>query len=270
MSHAILKALGLSDVNSGTYLGRGEWSSASAGRITPKNPTTNEVIATVEATTAADYETVIARAGGFQDLAHHPAPRRSRPSACAARRCAATRTRWARWWRWKWASQARRRRRSAGDDRHRRFRRRPEPHDVRLYHALERPGHRMYDQYHPLGRSASSAPSTSPWRCGAGTASGRGVRRHLHLEAIQQGAAECDRGHEGLQRGAARGRLPGPLLPDQRCRPFARRNAGGRSPRGSHFLHRLDPRGPPRERARGAPHGPLPAGAGRQQRDHPR
>ena len=77
MSHAILKALGLSDVNSGTYLGRGEWSSASAGRITPKNPTTGEVIAAVEATTAADYETVVARAQEvFKTWRTTPAPRR--------------------------------------------------------------------------------------------------------------------------------------------------------------------------------------------------
>ena len=35
--------------------------------------------------------------------------------------------------------------------------------------ASERPGHRMMEQWHPLGSSASSAPSTSRSRCGRGT-----------------------------------------------------------------------------------------------------
>ena len=33
----------------------------------------------------------------------------------------------------------------------------------------ERPGHRMYEQWHPLGLWALSARSTFPWRSGAGT-----------------------------------------------------------------------------------------------------
>lgn len=33
----------------------------------------------------------------------------------------------------------------------------------------ERPGHRMYDQYHPLGSSAWYQPSTSRWPYGPGT-----------------------------------------------------------------------------------------------------
>jgi aldehyde dehydrogenase (NAD+) len=33
----------------------------------------------------------------------------------------------------------------------------------------ERPGHRMYEQWHPLGPSASSPPSTFPWQSGPGT-----------------------------------------------------------------------------------------------------
>ena len=78
MSQTLLQALGLAAHNPGTYLGNGEWSSATgAGTLSPKNPTTNDVIATVEATTAADYETVIARAqAAFKTWRTTPAPRR--------------------------------------------------------------------------------------------------------------------------------------------------------------------------------------------------
>ncbi len=78
MSHAFFEALGLSHHNSGTYLGNGEWSSAKgAGQIASMNPTTGETIATVEATTKADYETVIARAQeAFKVWRTTPAPRR--------------------------------------------------------------------------------------------------------------------------------------------------------------------------------------------------
>ena len=153
MSHAILKALGLSDVNSGTYLGRGEWSAASAGKITPKNPATNEVIATVEATTAADYETVIERAQEvFKTWRTTPAPRRGE----AIRLC----------------GEALRRHKDAlgslvalemGKSKPEGDGEVQEMIDIadfavgqsRMMYGYtmhsERPGHRMYDQYHPLG-----------------------------------------------------------------------------------------------------------------------
>ncbi len=78
MSSELLKALGLDATNAGTYLGNGQWSSAtSAGVITPLNPTTGEAIATVHATTDADYETIIARAQeAFKVWRTTPAPRR--------------------------------------------------------------------------------------------------------------------------------------------------------------------------------------------------
>jgi len=78
MSSELLKALGLDATNAGTYLGNGEWSTAtSAGVITPINPTTGEAIATVHATTDADYETIIARAQeAFKVWRTTPAPRR--------------------------------------------------------------------------------------------------------------------------------------------------------------------------------------------------
>ncbi|MBW8372568.1 aldehyde dehydrogenase family protein [Stenotrophomonas maltophilia] len=78
MSSDLLKALGLDATNAGTYLGNGEWSSATdAGVITPVNPTTGEAIAKVYATTDADYETIVARAQeAFKVWRTTPAPRR--------------------------------------------------------------------------------------------------------------------------------------------------------------------------------------------------
>ncbi|KGI77576.1 L-piperidine-6-carboxylate dehydrogenase [Oleiagrimonas soli] len=76
MSHEILKALGLSDVNSGTYLGNGEWSTdTSAGLIEVTNPSTGEVIAKVHGTSAGDYETIVKRAReAFETWRTTPAP----------------------------------------------------------------------------------------------------------------------------------------------------------------------------------------------------
>ena len=78
MSGKILAALGLSANESGTYLGRGEWAgSTGAGTLSPVNPATGEVIATVQATSAADYETIVQRAQeAFAIWRTTPAPRR--------------------------------------------------------------------------------------------------------------------------------------------------------------------------------------------------
>lgn len=78
MSADLLKALGLTASNSGTYLGNGEWSAATgAGVLQPLNPSSNAVIAQVQATTAQDYETVVARAqAAFKLWRTAPAPRR--------------------------------------------------------------------------------------------------------------------------------------------------------------------------------------------------
>ncbi|WP_045739136.1 aldehyde dehydrogenase family protein [Xanthomonas sp. MUS 060] len=78
MSADLLKALGLAASNAGTYLGNGEWSSATgAGVLQPLNPSSNALIAEVQATTDADYETVIARAqAAFKLWRSTPAPRR--------------------------------------------------------------------------------------------------------------------------------------------------------------------------------------------------
>ncbi len=78
MSVDLLKALGLGPTNSGTYLGRDEWSTTTgAGELQSVNPTTDETIATVEATSDADYERIVARAqAAFKIWRTTPAPRR--------------------------------------------------------------------------------------------------------------------------------------------------------------------------------------------------
>ena len=78
MSHDILKALGLTGEQSGTYLGKGEWSkTTSAGTLQPLNPATGEVIGTVHASSAADYETIVTRAqDAFKVWRITPAPQR--------------------------------------------------------------------------------------------------------------------------------------------------------------------------------------------------
>ncbi|QAU23184.1 aldehyde dehydrogenase family protein [Dyella sp. M7H15-1] len=76
MSHEILKALGLTGEQSGTYLGNGEWSkTTNAGTLQPLNPATGEVIGTVHATSAADYEIIVKRAQeAFKAWRTIPAP----------------------------------------------------------------------------------------------------------------------------------------------------------------------------------------------------
>jgi aldehyde dehydrogenase (NAD+) len=78
MSASILKALGLSESNSGTYLGEGEWSKTSdAGVLESINPSTNAVIARVQASSQTDYETIVKRAQAvFQKWRTTPAPKR--------------------------------------------------------------------------------------------------------------------------------------------------------------------------------------------------
>ncbi len=62
MMKEILDRLGLSSVNDGTWFGAESRSDESAPLIESSNPATNEVIASVRATTMAQYEEVIAKA----------------------------------------------------------------------------------------------------------------------------------------------------------------------------------------------------------------
>lgn len=78
MTHPVLTALGLSATESGTYLGHGEWSATSdAGLLEPVNPTTGEVLGRVHASSQADYDTIVERAqAAFKVWRTTPAPRR--------------------------------------------------------------------------------------------------------------------------------------------------------------------------------------------------
>jgi aldehyde dehydrogenase (NAD+) len=78
MTHPVLAALGLSDENSGTYLGHGEWSSTrDAGTLTSTNPADGQVIGRTHASSRADYDTLMARAVQVQkEWRTTPAPRR--------------------------------------------------------------------------------------------------------------------------------------------------------------------------------------------------
>ncbi len=76
--HPVLSALGLGADESGTYLGRGEWSKTSdAGIIEPVNPATGDVLARVHASSQSDYDTIVGRAReAFAIWRTTPAPRR--------------------------------------------------------------------------------------------------------------------------------------------------------------------------------------------------
>ena len=86
MTHPVLTALGLNDTESGTYLGNGEWAQGTgAGVLEPMNPTDGEVLARVGATSHEDYEKVIERAqAAFKVWRTTPAPLRGE----AVRLCA--------------------------------------------------------------------------------------------------------------------------------------------------------------------------------------
>ena len=77
-AHGILKALGLTADNSGTYLGNGEWArTQDAGVLEPVNPSNGEVISRVHASSISDYETIVARAqNSFKVWRTTPAPKR--------------------------------------------------------------------------------------------------------------------------------------------------------------------------------------------------
>ncbi|HEY1139247.1 MAG TPA: aldehyde dehydrogenase family protein [Lysobacter sp.] len=78
MTHPVLAALGLTENESGTYLGSGQWSATKdAGVLEPVNPTTGEVLGRVQASSQADYDTIVERAQAtFKVWRTTPAPRR--------------------------------------------------------------------------------------------------------------------------------------------------------------------------------------------------
>jgi aldehyde dehydrogenase (NAD+) len=78
MSESLLKSLGLTQTNAGTWAGDGGWlDDASAKTIDSINPTTGQVIASVRSTTAAQYESVMASAvAAAKAWRSVPAPKR--------------------------------------------------------------------------------------------------------------------------------------------------------------------------------------------------
>jgi aldehyde dehydrogenase (NAD+) len=154
MTHPVLSALGLTGSESGTYLGHGEWSTTrDAGIIEPVNPGNGQVLGQVHASSRADYELILERAqAAFQVWRTTPAPRRGE----AIRLCA----------------DALRKHKDAlgslvalemGKSKPEGDGEVQEMIDIgefavglsrQLYGLTmhsERPGHRMYEQYHPLG-----------------------------------------------------------------------------------------------------------------------
>jgi len=154
MTHPVLTALGLSDNESGTYLGHGEWSQTrDAGVIEPVNPSSGEVLGRVYASSQADYDLILKRAqAAFTVWRTTPAPKRGE----AIRLCA----------------DALRRHKDAlgslvalemGKSKPEGDGEVQEMIDIgefavglsrQLYGLTmhsERPGHRMYEQYQPLG-----------------------------------------------------------------------------------------------------------------------
>ncbi len=78
MSQRILTSLNLEANNSGSYLGQGEWSKTTdAGTLKSVNPANNETIAQVHSSSSADYERIVERAqAAFKVWRTTPAPQR--------------------------------------------------------------------------------------------------------------------------------------------------------------------------------------------------
>src|SRR5687767_7321721 len=78
LAHPVLAALGLTGHESGTYLGHGQWSKTrDAGVIEPVNPSNGEVLGRVYASSEADYQVILDNAqAAFKVWRTTPAPRR--------------------------------------------------------------------------------------------------------------------------------------------------------------------------------------------------
>ena len=154
MTHSVLTALGLTDTESGTYLGSGQWAqTADAGVLESINPSDGELLARVQASSQADYDSIVERAqAAFQVWRTTPAPRRGE----AVRLCAdALRTHKDALGSLVALEMGKSKPEGDGEVQ--------EMIDIgefavglsrQLYGLTmhsERPGHRMYEQWHPLG-----------------------------------------------------------------------------------------------------------------------
>ena len=154
MTHPVLTALGLADTESGTYLGSGQWSKThDAGVLESVNPSNGDVLARVQASSQSDYDTIVERAeAAFKVWRTTPAPRRGE----AIRLCAdALRTHKDALGSLVALEMGKSKPEGDGEVQ--------EMIDIgefavglsrQLYGLTmhsERPGHRMYEQWHPLG-----------------------------------------------------------------------------------------------------------------------
>ncbi len=152
--HPVLAALKLGATESGSYLGQGEWSKTTdAGVIEPTNPATGKVLGRVHASSQSDYDTILERAqAAFAIWRTTPAPRRGE----AIRLCAnALREHKSKLGALVALEMGKIKAEGDGEVQ--------EMIDIgdlavglsrQLYGLTmhsERPGHRMYEQYHPLG-----------------------------------------------------------------------------------------------------------------------
>lgn len=164
MSQKILEALGLDaahsgtahsgTAHSGTYLGHGEWSTTSdAGVIEPINPSNGEILARVQASSQQDYDTIVERAqAAFTLWRTTPAPRRGEAIRLCAEALRANKDALG-----SLVALEMGKSKPEGDGEVQ------EMIDIgefsvglsrQLYGLTmhsERPGHRMYEQWHPLG-----------------------------------------------------------------------------------------------------------------------
>ena len=275
----ILEALDLQAMNPATSSG-GRWSRSSRRRRSSNRAARRrgELIAKVQATTAADYEKLVARRArrlrGVARGAGAEARRNRAPHGRGAARAQgrARQPRLAR----DGQDPGRGRGRSAGDDRHRRLRRRPVAHALRPDDALASgPHHRMYEQWHPLGVVGIITAFNFPGR-------GVGVERDASRPSAAtpciwkpspQDAADCAIAVQHIcDRVLGATRPAGDLL--RWSSAPTTRSASASSTTGASPLivvHGLDARSAARSRKRVAraprPHAPR---ARRQQRDHRR
>ncbi|MCL1633973.1 aldehyde dehydrogenase family protein [Luteimonas sp. SX5] len=154
MTHPVLTALGLADNESGTYLGNSEWSkTADAGVLEPVNPTDGSVLARVQASSQADYDLIVERAqAAFKVWRTTPAPRRGEAIRLCAEALRAHKDQLG-----SLVALEMGKSKPEGDGEVQ------EMIDIgefsvglsrQLYGLTmhsERPGHRMYEQWHPLG-----------------------------------------------------------------------------------------------------------------------
>ncbi len=154
MTHSVLTALGLNETESGTYLGSGQWATTrDAGVLESINPSDGALLARVQASSQADYDMILERAqAAFKVWRTTPAPRRGE----AVRLCAdALRTHKDALGSLVALEMGKSKTEGDGEVQ--------EMIDIgefavglsrQLYGLTmhsERPGHRMYEQWHPLG-----------------------------------------------------------------------------------------------------------------------